>query len=203
MTAEHDPIAAGSQRARPAPDGRAVDAPPIPHDADGWSFVPLLDDGPFEDLARVADWMRTPHVAERWGQAWSDEAWRAEVRAQLAGDHSRPLVAHLDGRSIAYVELYRPHLDVLASAFPTEPSDLGVHLAIGPADAVGRGVGPRLLRAVAAGAFLADPTCRRVLGDPARDHPTAQRAFQLAGYQRVGEATLDHKVAVIHVHPRP
>jgi RimJ/RimL family protein N-acetyltransferase len=205
-TADHDhPItraAAGSARARPAPDGASVAPPPVPLDHGRWSFD-LLTDAP-DDIALVASWMREPHVAERWGQAWPDAVWSDEVRAQSAGPHSRPLLARAHGDPVAYVEVYRPHLDVLSTAdgFVTQPTDLGVHLAIGPRARTGHGLGADLLDAVARGCFAADPACTRVIGDPADDHPGARRSFERAGYHHAAEVRLPHKVAMVHVRRR-
>jgi lysine N-acyltransferase len=141
--------------------------------------------------------MARPHVAGRWRQDWPAEVWSAEVAGQLAGGHSRPWTVWLDGAPLAYLEVYRVARDLLARHLPVEPHDLGVHLAIGADDDCGRGLGAAVLRAIAVGLLDAEPTCTRVLGDPAEDHRAARRAFAAAGFVPVADIELPHKRAAV------
>jgi lysine N-acyltransferase len=104
---------------------------------------------------------------------------------------------------VAYVEVYRASRDVLADHHPTAPHDLGVHIAIGDRRRTGRGLGPRVLRAVSDGLFRADPRCEAVLGDPDAAHGVARRAFAAAGFAPVAEVDLPHKRAAILARRRP
>jgi RimJ/RimL family protein N-acetyltransferase len=149
------------------------------------------------ELALVQRWMAAPHVAEFWHQAWTLAEWSTAVARQHGGSHSRPWLVGLDGEHVAYVEVYRAGRDVLARHVAVDPHDLGVHLAIGDPDRTGRGLGPRILRAVVAGLFAADPSCRRVLGDPDAAHTVARRAFAAAGFTPVAEVDLPHKRAAV------
>ena len=109
--------------------------------------------------------MHAEHVAVNWNQAWTRQRWYDELRTQLTGAHSVPCLVSRDGREIAYVELYRVVRDKLGDCYPLHPRDLGVHIAIGEPDAIGRGLGSSLLRAVARGLQAADPECRRVVAE--------------------------------------
>lgn len=166
-----------------------------------WEVRPVGVDGP--ELDRVHRWMGEPHVEEHWAQAWSKEEWAVEVAAQLAGGHSRPFTLWRHGEPIAYVEVYRVRLDVVADHWAAEPGDLGLHLAIGDRRHTGRGIGRDILRAVADGLFVADPACGRIVGDPSAAHPAARRAFVGAGFVHVADVALPHKRASIVVRHRP
>jgi lysine N-acyltransferase len=191
----------GRRLRRPlAPDVEALGPPPTPVLGTPWGLAAVEADGTGLDL--VHRWMHEPHVAEFWQQDWPRSEWAAEVARQVAGDHSRPWTVRLEGEPVAYVEVYRASRDVLADRHPTAPHDLGVHIAIGDRRRTGRGLGPRVLRAVSDGLFLADPRCEAVVGDPDAAHGVARRAFAAAGFVPVAEVDLPHKRAAILARPR-
>lgn len=175
---------------------------PVPRLTAGWSVRPVrLADS--RDVTLVHRWMNSAHVAAGWKQDWSLARWHAELAAQLGGDHSLPCVVGLDGREIGYVELYRVIRDTLAGCYPHHPRDLGVHVAIGEPDAVGRGLGSSLLRAVSDGLFAADPHCRRVVAEPDVHNGASIGAFRSAGFVRDREVGLPGKNAALMIRTRP
>ncbi|MBA8825270.1 RimJ/RimL family protein N-acetyltransferase [Saccharopolyspora lacisalsi] len=177
---------------------------PLPELGEGWSLRPVEltgdDGGP--DAALVHEWMNTEHVAVNWNQAWSREEWHTELATQLGGSHSLPCIVSLDGRRIAYVELYRVERDKLAGCYPRHPRDLGVHIAIGDDAVIGRGLGSSLLLAVARGLLEADPECPRVVAEPNVHNAASIAAFAKAGYTREREVGLPTKNSALMVHPR-
>lgn len=185
------PILGGSARAVAGVVGPS--APPTPALTGPWSCDAVDAGSP--EAALVARWMRSPHVADWWGQAWTDDAWDAELAAQGAADHSRPFLLRFGRHPLAYVEVYRVARDVLGAVVDAGAADLGIHLAIGEAAATGRGMGRATLDAVAAGLLRVDRACSAVWGDPAADHVAARRAFTAAGFALVGEVELPHKRA--------
>jgi RimJ/RimL family protein N-acetyltransferase len=180
---------------------RTAAAPPTPELSSPWSIVAVEPKG--ESLATVHRWMNEPHVAERWGQDWPLDEWAAEIVAQLAADHCRPWLVRLDGVPVAYVEIYRVAADIIADVCPVDDGDLGVHIAIGVRHRTGKGLGTRVLHTVALALFAADPSCRRVLGDPGAGHTAARRAFSAAGFALLDEVDLPHKRAAIMAFDRP
>jgi len=179
----------------PDPTARALGPPPWPVLTAPWSTVAVQPHGPEIDL--VAQWMSRPHVAEFWDQAWEPAAWSAEVGRQLAGCHSRPWLVLLDRRPLAYVEVYRVALDVIAAHHAVGRHDLGLHIAIGDHPRTGNGLGPAVLRAMVAALLAADPACTRVVGDPDVHHAVARRAFAAAGFVPLAEVDLPHKRAAL------
>ncbi|WP_263251408.1 GNAT family N-acetyltransferase [Saccharopolyspora rosea] len=180
----------------PAPDVPGV---PLPELGEGWSLRPVGLDG---DVELVHRWMNREHVAVNWHQDWPLDRWRDELTAQLDGRHSLPCVVSRDGRDVAYLELYRVVRDKLARCYVHDPHDLGVHIAIGEPDAIGRGVGSSLLRAAALGLLAADPACRRVVAEPNVHNGASVRAFGKAGFERSREVGLANKNSALMVFAR-
>jgi RimJ/RimL family protein N-acetyltransferase len=177
-----------------------VGPPPLPALQEPWRIRAVSPaDG---DAALVWRWMNEPHVAAGWGQAWSLEKWEAELAGQLGGDHSLPCLVYHEGEAVAYVEIYRVLRDRLASRYPARPYDLGVHVAIGDVAHTGRGLGSRLLRAVADGLLAADAACEQVVAEPNVTNVPSLRAFGNAGFNREGEVEFPHKTAALMIRPR-
>ncbi|EQD86573.1 siderophore biosynthesis protein [Saccharopolyspora erythraea D] len=190
----------------PLHEGKSdVPPPPVPVLGGPWSLRPVEvavhgDGGP--DVALVHRWMNTPHVAHHWNQAWPLERWREELAHQLGGEHSLPCVVGHEGREVAYLELYRVTRDKLAGCYPYGPHDLGVHIAIGEREVLGRGFGSSLLRAVAGALLDADPRCARVVAEPNVHNEASVRAFAKAGFVREREIGLPAKNSALMVFSR-
>lgn len=178
----------------------SVGPPPLPAIAAPWSIRAARAEG--ADLARVHAWMAAPHVAAAWDRAWTVAQWHAELQRQLAGAHSLPCVAALDGESVGYLEIYRAVRDPLATHYPVRPHDLGVHVAIGDPASCGRGLGTALLRAVADGLLTAEPACARIVAEPDERNAPSVRAFSRAGFRDAGRLRLPDKTAAFLVRPR-
>jgi RimJ/RimL family protein N-acetyltransferase len=178
----------------------AAGPPPVPELASAGSDrkwqVRVADPGG-GDAELVAGWMARPHVDRFWEQAWPADRWAAVLRRQLAGACTRPLIATLDGTDLAYLEVYRTSRDVVGYHYPAGPYDLGVHIAVGPVESIGRGLGRELVRLVVAGLFAAEPRCERILADPDVRHVMARRMFAAAGFEPLAEVDLGHKCAAL------
>ncbi|MET7425488.1 GNAT family N-acetyltransferase [Dactylosporangium sp. NPDC005555] len=178
----------------------AAGPPPVPVLGPPWQLRQADPDS--GDPALIAEWMSLPHVDRFWDQAWPAGRWAAALRGQLAGECTRPCVASYEGIPLAYLELYRTARDVVGRHYPAHAHDLGVHIAIGPPDDIGRGHGRALVRAVVAGLFAADRRCARVLADPDATHAVARRMFTAAGFSLMQESDLGHKRAALLVADR-
>jgi RimJ/RimL family protein N-acetyltransferase len=187
-------------RRDPAGPAADVPAPPLPHLGGPWSARVARAGGADPDL--VHGWMQSPHIAAFWHQAWPRERWAEEIAGHLAGDAILPVLIGLDGRPLAYIEVYRVARDRLAEQYAHHPHDLGVHIAIGEAGRTGRGLGRSLLRALAVGLLAADPECARVVAEPDVNNAPSLRAFAAAGFRSAGEVVLPDKTAALLVHPR-
>nr|WP_228046413.1 GNAT family N-acetyltransferase [Saccharopolyspora sp. HNM0983] len=177
---------------------------PLPELGGGWSLRPVQltggDGGPDAEL--VHRWMNREHVAVNWEQDWPLEQWRQELATQLSGRHSLPCIVALDGREVGYLELYRVVRDKLAGCYPYAPRDLGVHIAIGEPDAIGRGMGSSLLAAAAKGLLDADPGSERVVAEPNVHNLASIGAFTKAGFRRAAEVGLPGKNSALMIFDR-
>lgn len=174
-------------------------APPVPVLGAPWSLRIPRGEG---DLALIHDWMSEPHVAKFWHQHWELERWRDELARQIAGEDSLPcLIAH-EGEDLAYIEVYRVARDRISGHYEHEPSDLGVHIAIGQSERTGRGLGRALLRALAEGLMEADSYCARVVAEPDSGNTPSISAFSAAGFLPTGQITLPEKTATLMMYRR-
>lgn len=158
------------------------------------------------DLRLIHGWMNAPHVAEFWNQDWPLEHWGAHLAQMYDDTYERPYIAELNGRPIAYVELYRSARDVVADHYAAHPWDLGLHGAIGETDLVGKNLAFLFWLDVIPAIFRAETECEAVVTDPAANHPVAVRLDQLVadriGGENLGEVELPHKTAVLFRYSR-
>jgi RimJ/RimL family protein N-acetyltransferase len=180
--------------------GETIPGPPLPLLSGRWTARVARAEG--ADLDLVHGWMQSPHIDAFWHQAWPRERWYEEIAGHLAGDAILPVLVDLDGRPLAYIEVYRVIRDRLAGHYPELPHDLGVHIAIGEADRTGKGLGRTLLRALAEGLLAADPECTRVVAEPDVANGPSLRAFEAAGFRPAGKVVFPDKTAALMIHPR-
>lgn len=179
---------------------RNVPPPPTPHLAAPFGIRPV---DPDTDAAVIADWMSRPHLAQTWESAWPPARWKRYLRAQLAGDYSRPLVVSLRGKDHGYVEVYRAAKDSIAPCYDADPYDLGLHAAIADLGIVNRGIAPLLLPRIVASLFELDPRCRRVMFDPDHRNTAARRLCEFAGGTFLGEHDMANRRMALYALPRP
>ncbi|MDN3294314.1 GNAT family N-acetyltransferase [Streptomyces ficellus] len=178
----------------------AVPGPPLPVLTGRWSARVARAEG--ADLDLVHGWMQSPHIDAFWHQAWPRERWYEEIAGHLAGDAILPVLVDLDGRPLAYIEVYRVIRDRLAGHYAELPHDLGVHIAIGEESRTRQGLGRALLRALAEGLLAADPACTRVVAEPDVTNGPSLKAFTAAGFRPAGEVVFPDKTAALLIHPR-
>ena len=179
---------------------RAVPAPPTPPMPDPFGLRPA---DPDTDAAMVADWMSRPHLVQTWESAWPADRWHGYLRAQLAGDYSRPFIATLHGESHGYIEIYRAAKDSIAPRYDADPHDLGMHAAIADLGMMKRGYGPLLLPAIAAGLFALEPRCGRIMFDPDHRNTAARRLCERAGGEFLGEHQMANRRMALYALHRP
>ncbi|MFD7654871.1 GNAT family N-acetyltransferase [Actinosynnema sp. NPDC059797] len=184
---------------RTTDDLSGVPGPPLPVLTGRWR-ARAADPG--RDLSLVHRWMQAPHVAAFWHQAWPRERWAEELRNQLGGVHSLPVLVDLDGDPVMYLEVYRAARDVVAGVYPARPHDIGLHVAVGELAMTDRGLVRSLLPVLTEALFEADPRCTRVLLEPDVRNRRAISSFTAGGFAPVGEVLLPDKVALLMVRSR-
>ena len=132
------------------------------------------------DLVMIRHWLQTPEVMRWWGEP--DEQY-----ALVSGDLDHPdmdqfLVA-LDGRLFAYIQCYR--LSTWNPGFGEQPREArGIDQFIGEDEMIGCGHGSKFIRQFVDELFQNGTP--RVLTDPSPTNGRAIRAYEKAGFTKVG-----------------
>lgn len=135
-------------------------------------------------------WLNTPHVLEWWDRPGpTPDQVRAKYLPRTAGpdDDVTPYIIRLGEAAIGYIQLY----PVRAGMWPlpnTEPG-IGIDVFIGDSRYVHRGLGPRILRRFLKDIVFRDQAVDKSFVDPSTRNRVAIRAFEKAGFRRVGTAT--------------
>jgi aminoglycoside 6'-N-acetyltransferase len=150
-------------------------------------FRPLED----ADLPQVEAWLRTEHVAE-W---WRDPLEIAAEKRQAALEGRRDVEHYVileDERPVGMIQTYRvgdyPEWGELVGA---EPEAAGVDLFVGEPDAVGRGLGPEILREFARAVVFARPETTAAVATVEEANTRSWRAFERAGFTHVRDVEED------------
>lgn len=133
-----------------------------------------------DELPLIRRWLAEPHVREWWGDP-------VEQYALVSGDLDEPAmdqyIVSSDGRAFGYLQCY--DLTAWNSGFGEQPKGTrGIDLFIGEANMIAQGHGSRLIRA-----FVDERLSRgapRIVTDPDPDNARALRAYEKAGFVRVG-----------------
>ena len=145
-----------------------------------------------KDFPLLARWLAEPHVAEWWGDP---EKELADIREHMDSVSVEPLIVELDGRPIAYLQSYDPHLED-DHPYNDQPfGTLGVDLTIGVPDLVGKGHGSAMLRQFVDELF--DEGTPRVIIDPDPANARAIRAYEKAGFRKFDERMSVYGPAVL------
>lgn len=130
-----------------------------------------------DDLPLIGGWLAQPHLARWWGDAQEE---LAEIREHIDSVSVEPLIVELDDEPIAYLQSYDPHLED-DHPYQDQPfGTVGIDLSIGPADLIGRGHGPAIIRQFVAELF--EEGVPRVIIDPDPTNAAAIRAYEKAGF---------------------
>lgn len=130
------------------------------------------------DLPMLEAWLAEPHVAEWWDDPASEIA---SIREAMESIETEPLIVEFDGRPIAYLQSYDPHLED-GHPYQDQPfGTLGIDISIGLPDLVGKGHGSAIVRQFSD--MLFEEGCPRVIIDPHPDNARAIRAYEKAGFR--------------------
>jgi aminoglycoside 6'-N-acetyltransferase len=108
---------------------------------------------------------------------------------------TEPLIVELDGKPIGYIQSYDPHLED-GHPYRDQPfGTLGIDVAIGIPDLVGRGHGSAIVRQFVD--MLFEEGCPRVVIDPDPANRRAIRACEKAGLVAFDTRTSVHGPALM------
>ena len=144
------------------------------------------------DLPLVRRWLTEPHVAA-W---WHDPETFAFVSGDLEHPDLAQFIVHLDGRPFAYLQCYQIG-DWHDGFGPLPAGTRGLDQFIGEADMLGCGHGTAFIRA-----FIDRLVARgvpRIVIDPRPDNARAIRAYEKAGFKKIGPIDTPDGVALLMV----
>lgn len=142
------------------------------------------------DAPQLFAWRQRGHVA-RWWNIFPDDArdletLERELRDDLALDEHESWMITLDERPIGFLQSYNAGR-ASGDWWPNEDeSTRGMDLFIGDESLVGRGIGPLVVRAMAARLFV-DESVQSLIVDPHPDNTRSVRCFEKAGFVDEGE----------------
>jgi RimJ/RimL family protein N-acetyltransferase len=148
-----------------------------------FSFQPLER----TDLPLLHEWLNRPHVAEWWDDQRDLEYVERTFGADLESPLIRMFLACVDSEPVGYIQVYQ-----VLGADPewwteeTDPGARGIDQFLANAQQLGQGLGSSMVRQFVARLF-ADPAVTRVQTDPSPSNGRAIRAYEKAGFRRVGE----------------
>jgi RimJ/RimL family protein N-acetyltransferase len=151
------------------------------------------------DLLILHDWLNRPHIAAWWGGPVSLERVRDDYTADIRGPSIWPMLACLAGEPVGYVQAY----DVMQAGpgwwvDETDPGARGIDQFLADPSQLGRGLGSRMIAEVVSLLF-GDPAITKVQADPSPDNGRAIRAYEKAGFRRVGEVTTPDGPALLMI----
>jgi aminoglycoside 6'-N-acetyltransferase len=133
-----------------------------------------------DDLPMIKRWLAEPHVRDWWGDP--AEQYRL-VSGDLDGPAMDQYIVSSDGRAFGYLQCY--DLTAWNSGFAEQPKGTrGIDLFIGETDMIERGHGSAMLRAFAGECLRHGAP--RVVTDPDPKNLRALRAYENAGFARIG-----------------
>ena len=129
-------------------------------------------------------WLSEPHVARWWGEAAEE---LAGIEEAMTSPETRPMIVEFDGRPIAYLQSYDPHLEE-GHPYQDQPKGtMGMDISIGVPDLVGKGHGSAIIRRYAEELFAEGAV--RIVIDPHPGNAAAIRAYEKAGFRYLDTRT--------------
>jgi aminoglycoside 6'-N-acetyltransferase len=152
----------------------------MPRDRHRYSFRPVTE----ADLPMLAAWLSEPHMAEWWDDP---EVEIGHIREHIDSISVEPLIIELDGQPIGYLQSYDPHLEE-DHPYRDQPfGTLGIDISIARPELLGIGHGSAIVRQFADELFAEGAP--RIIIDPDPGNRRAIRAYEKAGFKRIGERT--------------
>lgn len=148
-------------------------------------FRPLRE----EDVRLLHEWLQRPHVARWWDERTSYEEVADHYLPSIEGTNPTELYAIVvDGRDVGFIQLYLTRNEPECAAEMGVGDDLaGVDLFIADESLTGQGLGTEVLRRFTRDVVFARHDVVGCVADPDMDNAASLRAFEKAGYRRVGE----------------
>ena len=150
-------------------------------------FRPLAE----SDLPQVEAWLRTEHVAQWWRDPMEIAVEKRQAALQGRRDVEHYVILE-DERPVGMIQTYlvADHPD-WGELVGVEPEAAGVDLLVGEAGAVGRGLGPAILREFTRMVVFSRPETTAAVATVEEANRRSWRAFEKAGFRHVRDVQED------------
>ena len=135
------------------------------------------------------EWLRREHVRRWWDEHESYDDVARHYLPAIEGRRAVDLyLILLDGRPVGFIQKYLlvDHAD-FAALVGLGAGVAGVDLFVGEEELTGKGLGTEVLRAFVRDVVFAEPATIACIADPDVRNAASLRAFEKAGFRRVGE----------------
>lgn len=150
-----------------------------------------------KDFHLLSLWLAAPHVA-RW---WDDDPSLDAIENDYGGcvDGTEPcevFIAHCNGAAVGLIQRYRfgaypQYLDEIAHIVQVCAHSTGIDYLVGPAEALGKGIGTAMIARFIARTWEDDPVTQEVIVPVHVDNRASWRALERAGFIRIAEGELE------------
>jgi aminoglycoside 6'-N-acetyltransferase len=150
-----------------------------------------------DDLTLLGAWLAEPGVARWWNHdaspAGVERDFGPSVRGEEAGED---LVVLLDGRPVGLVQrsviaAYAEDLGDFGALVEVPDGAVELDYLLGEPELRGRGLGSRVITAVVADTWTADPAAPAILVAVVAANTASWRALEKAGLRRVAEGPME------------
>ncbi|MFC5746221.1 GNAT family N-acetyltransferase [Actinomadura rugatobispora] len=149
------------------------------------------------DFPLLRRWLEQPRVARWWHHETSPEAVARDFGPAVRGEEpSEDFLALLDGRPFGLVQRcrladYPEYLADLAAITEVPEGALSIDYLIGEPDLIGRGLGPRMIRAFVERTWDDHPGGSSIIVPVVAANRASWRALEKAGLRRIAEGELE------------
>ena len=141
------------------------------------------------DLRLMHEWLQREHVRRWWDEHETYDDVAAHYLPSIEGRRPTDLyLILLDGREIGFIQKYlvSDHPEY-AARVRVGPGVAGVDLFVAEEELTGKGLGVEVLRRFVEDVVFARPETTACIADPDVRNTASIRAFEKAGFRRVGE----------------
>lgn len=136
------------------------------------------------DFKQIYDWIQQPHVSKWWSDPRDWSEFRLKFQNKLESPYRSCFIIYEDDKPIGYIQSY------VANKFPEWPSEpagtYGMDLFIGDGNYIGKGYGSHIV-ALFVQELFKRPDVMRVIINPDIDNIAAIKAYERAGFRKIGK----------------
>jgi aminoglycoside 6'-N-acetyltransferase len=149
------------------------------------------------DFPLLSRWLSAPHVARWWNDDPSLDSLENDYGECVDGtERCEVFIAHCNGVPVGLVQRYRigaypQNIEAVARILRITSDVSSIDYLIGPADALGRGIGTAMIAAFVARTWDDDPATPAILVPVQADNRASWRALERAGFVRIAEGDLE------------